>query len=253
MKIRTRYVWLNVAWLFAAMLLVSGCTGGTTLRNLSPVQPLAELPEGILLDDTNPTQFKTTAKGPILSATQEGVTMAISYWRRTDLDRKFNRGNAVSPFYESEALHQGDKTDVFYVKISNNAPRNVTFDVRKAMMIDQGENLYGGMEYKDLKERLLYMARVGGLMVKNGLAMARQVLLEKQIGDKKKGIPPGESIEGYLPFAQMKMNAETLEVIIPVEIAPPKNTAARPKLLTFKFPFAHDRTIRIAQPPPIRY
>ena len=53
--------------------------------------------------------------------TKDNITVQIVYWRRADLDRKYNRGNAFSPFYETEALHQGDKTDVFYVKVTNNA------------------------------------------------------------------------------------------------------------------------------------
>jgi len=185
--------------------------------------------------------------------TQEKVTIAITYWRRTDLDRKFNRGNTISPFYESEALHQGDKVDVFYVRITNDTPRPVLLDVRKCMLIDSGENLYSGQDFDALKNRLLYTSRVGGLYVKNGLDKAREVLIEKKLGRPEEGIPPGKSIEGFLPFAQLKPNAEGLEVVIPVEIAPPEGTAQRYKKVEFRFPFIHDRGIRNAQPPPIRY
>ena len=247
-----RYDLLAVG-LFAIAFLVGGCSTATTLKNLSPIQPPAKLPEQVLVDDTNPNMFKTPAKEPILSSTQEGVRVDISYWRRADLDRQFNRGNAVSPFYETEAMHQGEKTDVFYVKITNNAPQKVTFDVRKCFVVDQGENLYGGMEYDDLEERLKYSGKVGGLYVKNGLDIAKQILLEKQIGNPEDGIPSGGSIEGFLPFRQLKMNAETLEVVLPMEIAPPENTAQRPKRLEFRFPYTHDRGIRVAQPAPLRY
>ena len=73
----------------------------------------------IMLSD-HPELFDVQARQPILTKTEDGITVSIAYWRRPDLDRKYNRGNAFSPFYETEALHQGDKTDVFYVKITNN-------------------------------------------------------------------------------------------------------------------------------------
>jgi hypothetical protein len=260
MKKLKEYSWIGIAGLFIATLLASGCAGGSSLKNLSPVQPAEALPAEIVRDTTHSDMFEYTALEPILSMTQEKVTIAITYWRRADLDRKFNRGNTASPFYESEALHQGDKVDVFYVKITNSTDRPILFDVRKCMMIDQGKNLYGGQDYEALKNRLLYMSRVGGLYVKNGLDKAKEILIEKKIGRPEDGIPPKKSedsdfpyIEGFLPFAQLKPNATGLEVIIPIEIAPPEGTAARYKKIEFKFPFTHDRGIRTAQPPPIRY
>ena len=125
------------------------------------------------------------------------------------MDRKYNRGNAFSPFYETEALHQGDKTDVFYVKITNHRSENIIFDVKKCRIIDQGENIYNGMDYDDLKERFTYMARATGLYVTNGLETARRILIEKrmpivekQVGKRRTGVPPGETAEGFLPFTQ---------------------------------------------------
>ncbi len=253
MKKLKEYSWIGIAGLFIATLLASGCAGGSSLKNLSPVQPAKVLPAPIVLDTTHSDMFEYTSQQPILSMTQENVTIDITYWRRADLDRKFNRGNTASPFYESEALHQGDKVDVFYVKITNNTDRPILFDVRKCMVVDQAQNLYGGQDYKALKNRLLYMSRVGGLYVKNGLDKANEILIEKRIGRPEEGIPPGKSIEGFLPFSQLKPNATGLEVIIPIEIAPPENTAQRYKKVEFKFPFTHDRGIRNAQPPPIRY
>jgi hypothetical protein len=258
MKTLKKFSWVNIAGLFVLILLVAGCATGKSIRSLSPVQPPDTLPEKMVLDDSNPRQFKVTAKQPILSMTQNDVTVSICYWRRADLDYKYNRGNAYSPFYETEGLHQGEKTDVFYVKITNNADTPVIYRVKgtpqtPAEIIDQGDNRYGAKDYKDLENRLLYMSRARGLYVKNGLAKAREILLEKQIGHVEKGILPGESREGFVPFARVKGNAETLDVIIPVELAPPLNTAARYKRLTFKFPFKHTLGIRNAQPSPKRH
>ena len=69
-------------------------------------------------------------------------------------------------FYASEALHQGEKTDVFYVKITNNRPQKILFNVRKCKIEDQGENWYGALDYDDLVERFGLMSRVAGIPVK---------------------------------------------------------------------------------------
>ena len=120
-------------------------------------------------------------------------------------------------------------------------------------MVDQGENRYGSLDYGALKERLTYMSRASGIYVANGLKKAREILIGTQLLDTEKGIPPGESIEGFLPFSQMKHNAETLVVIIPLELKPPAGTATRYKRIIYEFPFVHNKGIRLAQPAPHRY
>lgn len=214
----------------------------------------------VIMMSDHPRLFDVQARQPILTKTQDGITVSIAYWRRADLDRKYNRGNAFSPFYETEALHQGDKTDVFYVKITNNRSEHVLFNVKKCQIIDQGENIYNGMDYDDLKERFLYMARATGLYVTNGLETARRILIEKrmqivekQVGARRTGVRPGESAEGFLPFTQTKLNALELKVILPIEKAPPPGAAQRYQTIEFEFPFTHDRGIRVAQPSPKRY
>ena len=214
----------------------------------------------VVLMSDHPQLFEIQSKQPILTKTVDGITVSIAYWRRPDLDRKYNRGNAFSPFYETEALHQGDKTDVFYVKITNNRSENIIFDVKKCRIVDQGDNIYYGLNYKDLEERFTYMARATGLYVKNGLETARRILIEKrmpivekQVGTRRTGVPPGESKEGFVPFAQTKLNALELNVVLPIEKAPPPGGAQRYQTVEFDFPFTHDRGIRVAQPSPKRY
>ena len=214
----------------------------------------------VIMMSDYPQLFDVQSRQPILTKTKDGITVSIAYWRRPDLDRKYNRGNAFSPFYETEALHQGDKTDVFYVKITNNRSEHIIFDVKKCQIIDQGENIYGGMDYDDLKERFTYMARATGLYVTNGLETARRILIEKrmqivekQVGTRRTGVRPGESSEGFLPFVQTKLNALELKVILPIEKAPPPGAAQRYQTIEFEFPFTHDRGIRVAQPSPKRY
>ena len=259
MKKLNRNSWISSAGLFVLILLVAGCAVGTSLKNLPAVQPAETLPENIILEEVNADIFKIRPPtGQALSMTKDNITIQIVYWRRADLDRKYNRGNAYSPFYETEALHQGDKTDVFYLKVTNNAETPAVYRIRGTRqvpceIVDQGENRYGTLDYGGLKERLTYMSRASGIYVTNGLKTARKILIETQIPDTEKGIPPGGSVEGFLPFYQIKHNAETLTVIIPIELKPPEGTATRYKRLVYEFPFMHDKGIRLAQPAPHRY
>ena len=259
MKKLNRNSWISSAGLFVLILLVAGCTATTSLKNLPAVQPAEMLPENVVLEEVTSDVFKIRPPtGKILSMTKDAITVQIVYWRRADLDRKYNRGNAFSPFYETEALHQGDKTDVFYVKVTNNAATPVVYRIQGTRqvpceMVDQGDNRYGSLNYNSLKERLTYMSRASGIYVTNGLKKAREILIETQLLDTEKGIPPGESIEGFLPFYQMKHNAETLIVIIPLELKPPEGTATRYKRIVYEFPFTHNKGIRLAQPAPHRY
>ncbi len=238
------------------------------LTDWGEVAPQIELPtenenrkvvDAVFVSDF-PEAFDIQARQPFLTKTIDDITVSICYWRRTDLDRKYNRGNAYSPFYETDGLRQGDKTDVFYVKITNNREEYILFDVRKCEVTDQGENYYPGLNYEDLKERFTYMSRASGLSVKHGLEKAGQILIEKrmpivekQVGFHRIGVKPGESVEGFVPFRQVKLNAMDLLVILPIEKSPPPDGTQRYQTIDFKFPFTHSRSIRAAQPSPQRY
>lgn len=238
------------------------------LNDWADVQPVIESPKEnedrkdveILLVSDYPQAFHVQARQPILTKTRDGITVSICYWRSSDLDRKYNRGNAFSPFYETESLNQGDKTDVYYVKITNSRSENIIVDVKKGRVEDQGESVYEGLDYDDLRDRFLLMTRATGLYVTNGLEKAREILLEKrmyiverQVGAHRTGVKPGESVEGFIPFTQVKKNALDINVIIPIEKAPPQGGVQRYQTIEFKFPFTHSRGIRNAQPSPQRY
>lgn len=238
------------------------------LTDWAEVQPQIELPKenedrkmvDVVLVSDHPEAFQTQARQNILTKTLDGITVSICYWRRADLDRKYNRGNAFSPFYETEGLKQGDKTDVFYVQITNNRNEHVIFDVKKSTVVDQGENVYPGLNYEDLRLRFSYMSRATGLYVTNGLEKAREILLEKRmpivekhVGAPRIGVEPGKSVEGFVPFTQVKGNAVELTVVLPIEKAPSSEGVQRYQTVEFKFPFTHSKGIRVAQPAPQRY
>lgn len=227
---------------------------------LPKVEQDSKIVDVLFLSDY-PQAFEIQAKQSILTKSMDDITVSICYWRRADLDRKYNRGNSYSPFYENAAAgNQSENTDVFYVKINNNRNEHIIIDVKKCSIVDQGESTYEGLYYDDLEDRFVSDRRASGLYVKNGLKTAREILLEKrmpmvekQVGTNRVGVKPGESVEGFVPFVQVKPNATELTVIIQIEKAPPPEGAQRYQTIDFKFPFTHDRGIRVAQPAPQRY
>ena len=342
---RRRYSWIpTVVGLFLLILLVVGCTGGTSLRHLPPLQPNVPgkldvpgtLPKGMVAlvppmtesgeidevafiealeelqkDENNCVFFKETnevepnvspeeaalafeltpeqhdkmmeialktyesdtvnskmailtlgkdkSQKPKYTMIRDGITLTVTYWRDADLNRKFNRGNSTSVFYQSEALHQGDKTDVFYVDIVNNRNSKLIFDVRKWSIEDSNDNFYSGMNFDDLRERMTMMSRVGGLAMKNGLNKAKLILLEKQMArmeDGVSGMKDGEpgTMAGFVAFRQVKKNGKSVVQKIKIEKAPPPDQpAGRFQIVMFEFPYFHDRGIREMQPPAMKY
>jgi len=217
------------------------CHQGTALKNLSPIQPPATLSNDITLTKK--------PERPELTMTKNDITMTISYWRRYDLNLKFNRGSTTSPFYYEEAWHQGDKVDVFYVTIKNNRKAPILFDVTNCKIVDQDKNEFGALSYEDNRKRLEYK-KGHDVMIENGLEESKKILLEMSVADGK--IDPGETVEGFLPFRQVKHRTKEFNVDIPIEMVPEK-ALARYKKIVFSFPFVHNLAIRMAQPSTIRF
>lgn len=238
------------------------------LNDWAEIEPVIELPKAdqdskivdVVLTSNHPQAFEINAKQSILTKTLDDITVSICYWRRADLDRKYNRGNTFSPFYENAAAgNQSENMDVFYVKITNNRSESIIIDVKKCLIIDQGESIYEGLYFEDIKDRFTSDRRVSGLYVKKALEKAREILLEKrmplvekQVGIQRVGVKPNDSTEGFIPFVQVKPNAVELSVIIEIEKVP-QGKAQRYQKVDFKFPFTHNRGIRVAQPAPQRY
>ena len=193
---------------------------------------------------------KDDPKHAMTTISKEDVVITAQYWRGYDLDFQFNRGNMKSPFYYEGAWHQSEKVDVFWVTIENKRKNPIVFNVKKCDIIDNREDEYQALSYDENVKRLLYKAgRTKD--IDNGLKKSREILLEMQAPTGE--IPPGKKIEGYIPFYQLKRLAESLTVTIPIELAPPKGTIERYKMVNFNFVFAHSPTIRDAQPATIKF
>jgi hypothetical protein len=231
-----------------------------SIKNMPPISPLP--PSEELAPDVTVYNLETEAHPNIsvdmkpkddpkrarVTVEMEDVVVTGQYWRRYDLDFLYNRGGMTSPFYYEEAWHQSEKTDVFWVTITNNRKKKIFFDVSKCYIRDNREDEYLGLPREDNEKRLLYKAgRTKD--IDNGLKKALEILLETQAPTGE--IPPGKKIEGYLPFYQIKRTATSLEVMIPIELEP-ETQIGRFKTIEFRLPFKHDPGIRTAQPAVVR-
>lgn len=227
-----------------------------SIKNMPPIfppPPSEELAPDVMVYNLDPNTSvdlkpKDDPKHAKIKVEKEDVIITAQYWRRYDLDFQYNRGGMTSPFYYEEAWHQSEKTDVFWVTITNNRKRNIYFDVRKCHIRDNREDEYLGLSYEDNEKRLLYKAgRTKD--IDNGLKKSREILLEMKAPTGE--IPPGVTIEGFLPFYQIKRGATSLTVIIPIELEP-ETQIGRFKTIEFQLPFKHAPEIRVAQPAVMR-
>lgn len=220
---------------------IFACQTGKSLRSLSPIQPPPTLSEEFTLNQD--------AKPPEVSMTKNDITVTAAYWRRYDLNRNYNRSSMTSPFYYQEAWHQGEKVDVFYVTITNNRKVPILFDVTACKIVDQRESEYRALNYRENRKRLEFK-KGHDLMIENGLKESKKILLQMSVADGE--IDPDETVQGYIPFRQVKSNAVELQVQIPVETTPEK-VSERYKKVPFNFQFIHNKAIRIAQPATMRF
>ncbi|RKY04891.1 hypothetical protein DRP77_02575 [Candidatus Poribacteria bacterium] len=223
-----------------SMTSMSGCTGGKALSSLPPVFPLDEQPPGAKVDPKTNT----------ITITKENITVSARYWRKYELDRRFNVGSMTSPFYYKEDWKQSEKLDVYYITVQNNREDTIELDINNCYVEDNRQNRYVSFDYDQLVERFR-LKRMMDITVRNGLKKAREILLEMKIGEDKR-IAPGEKVEGFLPFAMSVLRAEKLYLHIPILIIP-KDPTERSRLVEFVFNFGHDMAIRLAQPATVRF
>ncbi|MAF09597.1 hypothetical protein CMK11_04030 [Candidatus Poribacteria bacterium] len=243
--------------LAVAGLLAVGCTSSAPLSRLSPIQPLGTY-EG---EDADIIVDIETTPEPTLELTRDGVTIRVQYWRKADLDRKFNRGAETSAFYYEPSWAQGSRVDVWHVGVSHTYDKPVRLkliDINDAyvfiednqrMRADMDPNYYYAMTEVENKGRLQNKKGLH-LDTKNGLATIRPLLFERNLINKE--VPVGATIEGYLPFQAVKPNAKEIWLHIAVE-TPPDSDIGRYQKVDFAFPYVFDRTIYEAQPASVRH
>jgi hypothetical protein len=228
----------------------------TSLKNLPPIFPsnpsetlaLNVTVYNIAPDTSVDMKPKDDPKHAKITIQKEDIIITAQYWRRYDLDFQYNRGGMTSPFHYEDAWHQSEKADVFWVTITNNRKKSIYLNVSKCSIKDNREDEYFGLNYVDNEKRLLYKAgRTKDIDL--GLKKSKEFLLEMKAPTGE--IKPGVTIEGYLPFYQIKRAATDLKVIIPIELEP-DTELGRFKTVEFEFPFKHDPGIRAAQPGTIK-
>ncbi len=242
----------------SAAVILSGCGTGSPLKQMSPVHPF-ESYEGdysdIIIDEE-------AAPQPALQLAKEGVTVRVQYWRKADLDRKFNRGSMRSAFAYEPSWKQGLRVTVFYVSIHNGLDKPIRVkplsDINPAYMYiyddlrltkEHDPNFYFALPEKDNEKRVSEKAGYT-IDLRNGLEAISPQLLENRIVDNQ--IEPGETVEGWLPFQGIKFNLNQLWVSLSVE-TPPDSDIGRYKRVEFVFPYDFSREIHAAQPATIRY
>lgn len=246
----------SVAFALAG-LLAMGCTISKPMSRLSPIQPLGTY-EG---DDANIIVDNETRPEPTLELTHDGITVRIQYWRKAELDRRYNRGSKTSAFYFEPSWAQGKRLDVFHVSVEHNYTKPVRLkliDINDSyvyieddlrMRADMDPNLYYVVTERENEERLQYK-KGRTLDIRNGLEAMRPLLFERNLINKE--VPVGVKVEGYLPFFAVKPNAVNLRVHIAME-TPPDSDIGRYQKVDFVFPYVFDRAVYEQQPATIRY
>lgn len=237
--------------------------GCATTKSTEPaVFPVPELPVGLTLavKVNEPALIETLKEaGPglrgghnldkTITQTIEDVTVGIEYWSPYMLNRTFNRGNTVSPFYYEEAWHQGDKTDAFYLTVTNNRDKPIYFKAEACSMKDDREYFYTGLSYDDLVSKIKY--KLGrDIRVNNGLEKAKEILLATQL--MKGEIKSKQTVKGFVPFTKITRTAAKVFVTILIEKSP-ETEIGRYQKLEFLFPFVQDALILARQPAVQRY
>ncbi len=252
-----RHVLGGFAALAVAGLMATGCTTSTPLRRQSPIQPLTTY-EG---DDANIIVDMETKPQPTLELTQDGVTVRVQYWRKAELDRKYNRGAKTSAFLFEPTWAQGKRLDVWHVSVSHTYEKPVRMKLMdindsyvfieddQRMRKDMDPNYYYVVTEVANAERLQYK-KGRTLDVNNGLKEMHALLFETWLINKE--VPVGATVEGYLPFQAVKPNATDIWLHIAVE-TPPDSEIGRYQKLDFVFPYVFDRSIYEQQAGTIRY
>ncbi len=233
---RFLYIALNILFVALSFYIYSCASsgGGVDIKN-DPIKPLPDIKEGTI----NPINNAVTIS-------REGITVTVEHWSRARLDRKYTTADTRSPFFYLETWPQSMQSEVFHVTIKNETPRGLTLNVKETTFNDDRKYVYTPVVLDDIRYRFLQKNYMD-LKTKNGLELARQILLLEKLGPDAK-IPAGKTIDGFLSYFPPSSGAEKVWLIVTLERDPETPTAI-PKKEVFRFDFTQDPVLRKTQPP----
>lgn len=230
---------LVIALLAVVVYLCSCASGGGTIDATDPLTPSPELKEGVVDPTTN-----------IITITRDDITVTVDHWSRQRLNRKYTSIDTRSPFFYLDNWEQTFQSEVFYVTIKNDTPKNVVVNFKETILEDEREYKYLPSTIDDLKYKFV-TKRYMDLKTKKGFELAPQIMLGEILG-KERLVPSGQSVEGFIPFTTPSTQVEKVWLTVVLEREPEVVTGSYERV-EFRFDYIQDTVLRKTQPPVKRY
>jgi hypothetical protein len=213
------------------VVILCSCLGGSaSYITEDPLKPSPDIKEGTVDPLTN-----------AITMTKEGITVTVEHWSKARLDRKYTTVDSRSIFFFVESWEQAYQSEVFYITIKNDTTREVNLLFKETVLQDEREYTYQPMDLDFIKYK--FQARkMMDLKTKNGLDKANEMLLTEKLG-KSGNIPPGQTVEGFLPFTIPSTRAEKVWLILAMEKEPEIATRSYEQI-KFRFDYVQDLVLR---------
>jgi len=195
-----------------------------------PLKPAPKLTEGTVDPVTN-----------AITVTKSGISVTVDHWSKARLDRKYTTVDMRSPFFFVESWEQSYQSEVFHITIKNETPRKVNLLFKGTILEDDLEYVYQPVMLDFIKYKF-QTQKMMDLKTKNGLAKAGEMLLTEKLG-KSGNIPPGVTVEGFLPFMIPSTRAEKVWLTLAMEKEPEIATRSYEQI-TFRFDYLQDLVLR---------
>jgi len=232
------YLALNIASAAVVIMYLSSCFAGGGGAGKDPITPAPDLKEGTVDPRTR-----------AITITKGGVSVTVEHWSKYRLDHKYTTPTTRSPFFYLGTWSQSFQSEAFWVTIKNDTPRGVVVNFKETKLYDERKYEYVPTELDELE----YRFRTKGyfdLKAKNGLELARQILLMAVLGPKRL-VPAGKTVGGFIAFYTPSKQAATVWLIITLEKEPELATAAYEKL-SYRYDFVQNLALRTTQEATVR-
>jgi hypothetical protein len=150
-----------------------------------------------------------------------------------------------SPFFYLEIWPQGFQSEVFQVTIRNNTSRKVVVNLKETVIEDEREYVYKPQGLEDFKYKFV-TKKMMDMKTKNGMAIARQVMLDEILGPKRE-VPSGKEVTGFLSFPATSSIVTKLWLKLVLEREPEAAIGAYERV-EFRFDYTQDPALRKRQP-----